>query len=1243
MRSDASQPAARVFFRDLSRHAMNFSFAATLPIYEKKDEIIRALRSSPVVIVAGETGSGKTTQLPFLCLEAGYGQKGKIGITQPRRLAATSVAAFAASQASCALGTFVGYKVRFNDRDSAETKIKFMTDGILLRELQTDRFLNSYDVVVIDEAHERSLNIDFLLGYFKMLLPRRPGLRLVISSATINTALFSKAFDNAPVITVSGRLFPVETIYLPDKTDDESDASFINAAADAVDMILREPDQGDILVFMPTERDILETKDLLQGRLGGGLVVPLFGRMPLADQTSVFRKIDKQKIVVATNIAETSITVPGIRYVVDTGLARVKRFDPSMGITRLPVEPVSQASAAQRAGRCGRVRDGVCVRLYSEQDLLSRPQFTMPEIQRANLGQVILSMASLRLGKIEDFPFLEPPARQAVSHGYSSLIELGALDEKRNLTDAGRSMARFPLDPALSRMIIEAHRRHCIPEITVIASALCIQDMRVRPSDKKDAADAAHAQCTDPMSDFLFYLKLWNTCGFDRREKKSFGQLKKFCKENFLSFVRMREWQDIHKQLLGVVTKKEGVLERSPAVTYEQIHCCITAGFISHIGNKNEDGSYHIAKARKAFVFPGSALFKKKPDWIVSAELVETSRLYSRTCASIDPLWLEAVAPHLCNRRYSEPFFDEETGGVKAKETVSLFGLVIVAGRTVGYGRINPKEAAEVFIREGLVAGKLRTHHGFFQHNQKLCNSISDVEKKLRTRGIYAGDESVYSFYSSRLDNITSVHELNAVVNKNGSDGFLYMKESDVLKGAMTARAALFPDSVVIGAAAFPITYEFDPSSELDGATAHVPSSEFSYVNDTVFDWIVPGLFAPRIQYLLGNLPKSIKKLLEPVPETAQKIASSLVFCGQDFIAAVCDAIKKLNGITLDPSSLPIHDLPPHLMVKIAVKKGAGATASNGNSALWHQFIGKWERKNIFSWDFGDLPDIMEVIPSKIGFPVFGFKGLAEKCGAVECLVFTSREERANYHPDGVKKLLEISVEKELAWFEKEIKVEKNLELQLSLDKKKDVKDILLNLLKNHCFGKESLSVWKKSDFEKMAARVKREIAAGGDKLISSIQHFGREYPGLQSMMKNSLKKYPSKGHVKIAGELARELIRFLELLSTGSADYTLVINFPRYLRGFSYRIQRTFSDIGKYLPKHKTALDYTERADSYLQQASPSSSEHQKGILEFALMVEEFKISLFAQQEVKTLFPVSQKRLDEKLEKLTGCAIKKD
>ncbi len=1215
---------------------------AGLPINGKKDEILRAIRSSQVVVVAGETGSGKTTQLPLICLEAGFGQRGTIGITQPRRIAATSVASFVASQMSCQLGSLVGYKVRFTDRESAQTKIKFMTDGILLRELQTDRNLRRYAVVIIDEVHERSLNIDFLLGYMRWLLPRRPDLRLVLSSATIDTALFAAAFGKAPVVTVSGRMFPVDILHQEPAVGENGEISFVNAAADAAQGLLESSDSGDILVFMPTERDIHETRQLLEGRLGRSCIVaPLFGRMPLSEQAAVFRIFDKRKIIVATNIAETSVTVPNVRFVVDTGLARIKQYDPSMGITRLPVGAVSQASARQRAGRCGRVRDGMCVRLYSEKDLLSRPEYTPPEILRSNLGQVILSMASLGLGRVEDFPFLQAPPRQAISQGYRSLAELGALDESKNLTDTGRNMARFPVDPAVSRMLLEAHRQSCVPEMLVIASALSVQDVRVRPADKKDLADAAHARFCDPLSDFLFYLKVWDACEWVRPGKQSLSKLKSFCMDNFLSFVRIREWKDVHDQLASIVGAKETSMNRAGVATYEQIHRCIVAGFISHVGTKNDDGTYRIAKDRTSAVFPGSSLFKKKPDWIVSCELVETSRLYSRTCASIDPLWLETIAPHLCKRRYSEPFFDAETGGVKAKETVSFFGLVIVAGRMVGYGRINPAEANEVFIREGLCAGRLTSSHRFYQHNLEMRKRVEGFEKKLRTSGVFAGEEAMASFYKSRIPGVTSVHELNAFLRKPGAADALYMKESDLMSEGPGREVARFPDSVVIGAGEFPVVYEFDPSSELDGPSIRISSQELAVVNNTVFDWIVPGLYEPRIRFLLESLPKSLRQKAGDTAEAARRIAASLSYDGGDFLDSVCESAAVLIDVPLDPAALPFHELPPHLMVKVIVDKSGKAVGPNSNVAAWREAARQWIRKDVRAWNFGDLPQQLEVVPAKNGFSVFGYPSLVERDGSVDIAVFTSTDDQADNHPRGVKRLVEICLEKELAWLERDIETHaRRFSSFVKGDRADGLKDTMFSLIRDHCFADENLSILKLREFDALLKRVRSRLADVGPQAGTLISKIASGYPELLGELKAGSRASSSKGYALAASDLKSELVSYMEHFLGGALSYGMLMQYPRYFKAFGFRIQRAFSDPGKYLLKLQTVVPYREKSAAILTKLKKCHQDDHSLALDFCMMVEEFKISLFAQQEVKTLFPVSQKRLDEKLAELTKAGI---
>jgi ATP-dependent helicase HrpA len=1226
-----------------------------LPIFEKKDEIIAALRGSQVIIVSGETGSGKTTQLPLICLEAGLCGTARIGSTQPRRIAATSVAAYVAQQVKSPLGSLVGYKVRFSDRESAGTKIKFMTDGILLAELQHDRLLSAYDVIIIDEVHERSLNIDFLLGYLRGLLTKRPRLKCILSSATMETGLFREAFTNAPVLHVSGRMYPVTVQYraVSREESDDGGGDYVALAADAVEDLLTGSSDGDILVFMPTEKDILETKEILDKRISGfAAVMPLYGRLGLAQQMAIFSESGRRKVVVATNIAETSLTVPNIRYVVDTGLARVKRYDPSRRITRLAVEPVSQASTAQRAGRCGRVRDGVCIRLFPEDDLLARPQFTDPEILRANLSQVILTMASLGLGPVETFPFLEPPSHQAITQGYSSLVELGALDRDRRLTDRGKAMAALPLDPPLSRMIVEAAGQHCLREVGIIASALCAADVRLRPFDKKEEADAAHRRFADPLSDFLFPLRLWEQAAFEKRSRTS---LRRFCKDHFLSYVRMREWFDVHGQIERIIGT--GGRTQAPPASYDQIHRCIASGLAPQIAKKTEDGSYRIAKGRLGWLFPGSSLVQKKPDWIVCLELVETSRLYCRTCASIDPLWLESLAPHLCKYNYSEPAFDPESGGVRAKERVVLFGLGIVENRTVDYARINRREASDIFIRDGLVEGQLLTHHGFFRHNRQLLQHLETIEKKLRLHGLCADEGTILSFYQLRLASAASVHDLGALIKRHGGDGFLYMKESDFVGDDLLRQASLFPDFVTIGCQEYPVRYEFDPLSQRDGAIVDIPSADLPFLNEAVFDWLIPGLYEPRIRFFLEGLAKLERKQLEPIAVNAGKIASSLVYRGIDFISSVCESISLHLGARLAPASVPTHDLPQHLMVKIALKKGSSATPPHmphvrpaGQSghhdqvktrSAWENNVRKWERKNLHSWDFGDIPDSVTVICSNAGFPVYGFVCLKAQEHAVDLVVLALKEEQLGEHPEGVKMLVELCLSKELAWLEKELKFDKNLEMLCSPFGKTSVfRDNLIALIKNHCFGTEQFLIWKKPDFESLVLRIKKKLPSDARSLLPLVQGIFVEYIRIQSMLKKKITAHQSASYIEASLQLKKELSRYMHYLVVNALNYDMLTNYPRYLAAFGIRVERAFTDISRYLSKYDSIKVYGEKSHKLLSGLRSYFQEQQALIIDFVLMVEEYKISLFAQQEVKARVTVSQKRIDEKIQNLISGGI---
>lgn len=1224
--------------------------APHLPIYEKKGAIIIALRdaSRQVIIVTGETGSGKTSQLPLICCEAGFGERGKIGITQPRRIAATSLARYVADQCKTPLGSFVGYKVRFNERVSQDTKIKFMTDGVLLRELEHDRLLRRYDVVIIDEAHERSLNIDFLLGYMRMILPKRPDLRLIISSATIDSPLFSRAFHGAPVINVPGRTFPVDISYMPvDKEDgaarEETAATdYVSAAVRVVREIVDTQPRGDVLMFMPTERDIIEAKDILYKSLESRCcLLPLFGRMPLADQQNIFKPLDRQKIVIATNIAETSLTVPDIRYVVDTGLARIKKYDPASRITRLPVEPISQASAQQRAGRSGRVRDGACVRLYGEEDLLSRPAYTLPEIQRANLGQVILTMAALGLGAVEDFPFLEPPLSRAVSQGYASLIELGAMDEEKRLTELGRAMALLPIDPPLSRMIIEAKKEQCMEEMLIIASGLCVNDVRVRPAEKKQEADGAHAQLSDPLSDFLFYLKLWDAAGLDG--KCSLSQLRKFCATRFLSFIRVREWVDMRNQLRTIVLGHGKRGDRSKTVTYDRIHRCICAGFLPTIAKKTKDNDYQTAKGGKAFLFPGSSLYKKKPEWIVFAEIVETSRVYARTAASIDPLWCESIAGSLCRKSYSEPAFDDETGTVHAHEKVVLFGLPIVENRTVAYGRINPKIANEIFIRDGLCEGRLQTHHYFYRHNKDLIDRVMQFEKKMRSGVTSGSDEAMAKFYLTKIPNVTSIHDLNALIKEKGSDSFLFMKETDLIGRDTVEIATSFPDTVQIGEMSFPIRYEFDPTSVHDGATVKIPEMELAYMNESVFDWIVPGFIVARVQYLLECLPKTFKKQLEPVPETSRSVAEALVFTGEDFLDNLCGTIEHLYGMRIDPASLQVDNLPHHLSIKVMVKKDHEKSNNQSskkphaiNIQKWRRSATQYERKNIQTWDFGDLQDKIEMVPALKGFSIYGFPSLVSGKESIDLVVFSSRDKQTAHHCKGVMALIKKCIEKEMAWLEADLKIERRLQVLCApFAKPEAFKNSLMTLIENHCFENVDFEIWKKSEFEEVIEKAKKELNSNGPKLILILENLLTDFHEFQSMIKSRSTHYKTASYGEITASLKKEMQKYIVNLLVNNLNYKVFLQYNRYFSAFKYRIDRAFSDMPKYKLKYENIRPYIEKSDASLQKLHCFSKEKQALIFDFVMMVEELKISFFAQQEIKTLFPVSQKKVDEKWEEV--------
>ncbi|HPW17503.1 MAG TPA: ATP-dependent RNA helicase HrpA [Candidatus Aminicenantes bacterium] len=1087
-----------------------------LPIAAKAAEIVEALRSPRrrVLIVAGETGCGKSTQIPKMCLEAGRGVRGRVGVTQPRRIAAVTIAHRIAEELGEPLGRSVGYKIRFQDRTHRDNYVKVMTDGILLAETQGDRGLHEYDTIVIDEAHERSLNIDFLLGIMRRLLDERPDLKLVITSATLDTEKFSKAFKNAPVIEVSGRMFPVEVEYRVPGEEEAEDRDYVGQAVEAVEYLRREKPPGDALVFMPTEQDILETCRMLEGRKWPAVkVLPLFSRLPAGEQRLVYT-VAQPKIVVATNVAETSLTIPGIRYVVDTGVARIARYQPGTRINSLPISPISRASADQRKGRCGRVKAGLCVRLYSEDDYERRDEFTSPEILRSDLAEVVLRMLDLGLGDPLEFPFIDRPAAKAVHDGYDTLVELGAVRKtgrgsgpapasRWELTDKGRAMARIQLDPRISRMLLEAGEERCLPEVAVLAAALSIRDPRERPPEKAQQADAVHAAFKHPDSDFLVLLNIWNRYHGDFEKLGSLVQKRRFCRENFLSFPRMREWTYLHAEIGNALRELEmgqaagrgrrprrgravdrGHAEReggkgnreigivspilhadiSPAL-YGAIHRSVLSGYLSNIAVHKEKNAYAGAKNRELLLWPGSVLWGKGAGWIVSTEVVRTSRLFARTAARIDPAWLERLGGPLCKRSYSEAAWDRARGEVTAKERVTLFGLEIVRDRRVSYARVNPAEAHGIFVMSGLVGGEIDDPPPFLVHNLALQRRVEAMEEKLRRRDILVAETEIARFYSEKLPGIHDVRSLRKLLrdvgDRGGDDAFLRLEEEALLnyrpeEGTVSA----FPDTVEVSGRPYRAVYRFAPGEEDDGVTLTVPPELLSAIPPDRLEWGVAGQFAEKIAALIKGLPKRYRKLLVPVGEKAETIAREMPRAPEEtpLFKAVAEFVKRRFGVEVPAREWALADVPRHLRLRVAVtdpatgrvidagrdvellrkKLGAADEApSKVESPAWKEAQRTWERDGIEEWSFGDLPvkvavgtsltaypglkmgDMIPVsrISAGAGAPAPGPTGGGAAPGAtVAVRLFPTRAEAEASHRKGVRALLMRKFAKELAF-----------------------------------------------------------------------------------------------------------------------------------------------------------------------------------------------------------------------------------
>ncbi len=1090
------------------------AYPSSLPILARKDDIISAIRRHPVVVITGETGSGKTTQIPKMCLEADRGLGGLIGCTQPRRIAATTVARRIAEEMGEEIGRSVGYKIRFDDRTPRDAFLKVMTDGILLMEIHHDPLLRAYDTIIVDEAHERSLNIDFILGILKTLLERRQDLRVIITSATIDTQKFSQAFGDAPIIEVSGRLYPVEVRYEPldPKQEEKGEITPVEAAVRSVEELVERRERGDILIFMPTEQDIRETCNLLAGRFREGvLILPLFSRLTTAEQQLVFRPSTARKIIVATNVAETSITMPNIRFVIDTGLARIAQYNPRSRTAGLPVRPISRSSADQRKGRCGRVRNGICIRLFSEEDFLGRPLYTPPEILRSSLAGVILRMLALDLGDINAFPFIDRPAPKSIRDGIDILLELGAIetDGKDNgdstslyrLTERGRTMAQLPLDPRISRMIIEARKEGCLPEIVVIAAALSIQDPRERPADKEAQADQAHAKFKDPASDFSSLLGLWQRCYHRGESPQTQNRLRRFCRDHFLSYRRMREWREIHDQILSIliekkiVIQKEMALQKRGADLYASLHRSILSGYLGHIAQKKEKNLYTATKDRQAMIFPGSGLFNRGGNWIVAAEMVETSRLFARTVANIESDWLEELGGRLCRRTYSAPHWEKDRGEVVASEQVTLFGLVIVPSRSVSFSRIDPGEAARIFIRTALVEGEVKKPLPFHVHNQALIAKIECMEEKIRRRDLLVDVEAMAQFYEKRLPGICDIRTLQHLIREKGTDLFLRMKEEDLLvKAPDSEEIALFPEAVSAGGWRLDCIYRFSPGKPEDGITLKIPVQAIPSLPATSLDWKVPGLLKEKIMALLRGLPKEYRKQLQPFSHTCDVILTEMVQEGP-LPTALGRFIYEKFGVDIPADRWPLEELDEHLKLRFAVVDGKDRELSTGRDIgiLRQEFVEEkesqafakmrqtWEKDGVTSWDFGELPQQI-TLTGRGADAAVAFPALTATETGIGIRIFRSGPEAVRAHRKGVRALLALRFRDELKHLRKGIVPTGDLKLwAAAFGGVKILENALVDKVLYDLFEAD---VRNASDFEAHGERVRPQILARGQAVL---------------------------------------------------------------------------------------------------------------------------------------------------------------
>lgn len=1243
---------ARVNARRMSVPTVRYD--DSLPIAAKRDEIKKVLAEHQVLIIAGETGSGKTTQLPKICLELGRGQHGLIAHTQPRRIAARSVASRVAEELATPLGGLVGYQVRFEDQSDANTLVKLMTDGILLAETQHDRFLERYDTIIVDEAHERSLNIDFLLGYLKTLLPRRPDLKVIITSATIDLQRFSAHFDDAPIIEVSGRTFPVDTWYRPLTAEQDEEGNQIEndltvdqailAALDEIAAFERSERKtpGDVLVFLPGEREIRDAADILRkAQLRHTEILPLYARLSPAEQQRIFQSHPGRRVILATNVAETSLTVPGIRYVIDSGTARISRYSYRAKVQRLPIEAVSQASANQRKGRCGRVEPGVCIRLYGEEDFLARPEFTDPEILRTNLAAVILQMLHLRLGEIDQFPFIEPPDGKAISDGFNLLQELSAVNRENQLTPMGRQLARLPIDPRLGRMLLEGARQGSLQEVLIIASVLSVQDPRERPPERQQAADQAHAQWKDADSDFAALVNLWR--GFEeQRQELGASALRNWCRKQFLNYLRLREWRDAHRQLGLICRDLQLQVNKDPA-DYPKFHKAVLSGLLSQIGQKTEDGDYLGARQRRFWVHPSSGMGRKKPQWLMAAELVETTKLYARMVAKIEPDWIEPLAGHLIKKNHFEPHWEKKRGQVVAFEQITLYGMIVVGRRPVHFGPIDPVVSRELFIREGLVRGEIQSRAKCLTANHKLLEQLDELEAKARRRDILADEETLYGFYEARLP--AEIHQTATFdswykVNSQKHPDLLIMREEDVLaREASEVTAAQYPDTLRLGDLSLQLSYHFEPNHPRDGVTLRVPAPLLPALPGERLEWLVPGLLEAKCISLVRNLPKALRKNFVPVPDFIRAALARLTFAEGSLPHALGRELLRMTGARVSDEAWAeaAQQVDSHLRMNIEVLDGQGKFLGEGRDLA--ELTARFAEASSAALAAPSTSKSQQPVQAKAftkveqttqqniaGLSMTVYPALVEEGGTVKEGRFSTAAEAEYQHRRALQRLLLQQLAEPAKFLRGKLPGQTELGLLYRELGRIEalIEDILLASLDSCVLEGEASLPRDGAALAALAERKRGAWAEHAERLARLTLDVLKLWHGLQKRFKGKI----DLTHAVALNDIKQQLGNLVYPGFVRDTPAIWLKELPRLLKAVELRLEKLPSQV------QKDRVWSGELSNLWAQYQARLNKHGQEGkrdpqLEAYRWLLEEYRVSLFAQQ-LGTTVPVSDKRLSK-------------